>query len=220
MIEFKEVSNILGQGVSQFIALEDVSFSTKVGKITVLTGPSGCGKSTILNLAGLLNTSNTGEILFNNNTINDLSDKSKCLMRREKFGFIFQHFNLIANMSVYYNVAYPLFLLKLKPAEIKQKVNNILAKLGLEGLEKKYPKNLSGGQQQRVSVARALIKNPQVIIADEPTASLDEKNADLFFKQIREIINPTEGTMLLASHNPFAIAMADEVIKMQRGKLV
>nr|MBP8286470.1 ABC transporter ATP-binding protein [Rhodoferax sp.] len=165
-------------GAHVIAALQGVDLSVERGELLALTGPSGSGKSTLLNLCGLIDTPDSGEIELDAQPIRGLSEVQRTLLRRDALGFVFQSFNLVPVMTVAENVDYPLFLAGVPPAERRQRVAAQLKAVGLQEHAAHLPDALSGGQRQRVAIARALVKRPKLVIADEPTASLDSHTAD------------------------------------------
>ena len=199
MISVSGVSKIYANGVSEFCALKDINFSVKKGEFFVIKGVSGSGKSTLLSLLAGFDRPNSGEIIINNESICKLSIKFMSKFRRENIGFIFQNFNLIPTLSVLDNILLP--ALPDGTKDKKEFANSRLAKFDLENKANLLVGKLSGGERQRVAIARALINNPSIILADEPSASLDEnltKNLMSYFENLKD-----EGkTIVVSSHDP------------------
>jgi putative ABC transport system ATP-binding protein len=186
----------------EMIALHDVSVAIDKGTMTVIKGPSGSGKTSLLSAIGCMSRPTSGKIFFDDKDVVKLPEKFLTDLRRKKFGFIFQQFHLIRNLSVLDNILLPLYPTEVRPAEMKRRGLEILQRFSIAGKEKLKVKNLSGGEQQRVAIARALINDPAVIIADEPTAHLDKKLATEFMQILTELCN--EGrTVIIATHDPF-----------------
>ena len=179
-------------------ALQGVDLSVARGELLALTGPSGSGKSTILNLCGLIDTADSGDIELNGQRINGLSEDQLTLLRRDAMGFVFQSFNLVPVMTVAENVDYPLFLTGVPLKERRQRVAAQLEAVGLQDHANHRPDALSGGQRQRVAIARALVKRPKLVIADEPTASLDSHTADQVLDLMRERGPPPGAGVVIA----------------------
>ncbi|HOJ64411.1 MAG TPA: ABC transporter ATP-binding protein [Spirochaetota bacterium] len=201
-------------------ALRGVDFVVKKKEFTAIVGPSGSGKSTLLHLIGCLDTLTKGEIYLNEKNISSLTKDQLALLRREKIGFIFQAYNLIPVLTVLENVIFPLTLLGVNPKEAKNKALELLKIVGLEGMEKRKPKEISGGQQQRVAIARALIKDPELVLADEPTANLDSKTGseilDLMLK-----LNTEKGiTFVFSTHDQMVMEYAKRLVFLRDGKII
>lgn len=208
----------LGRHVVQ--ALHGVDLLVQPGEMLALTGPSGSGKSTLLNLAGLVDRPDAGEVLFRGRSLAGLSETQATYLRRDAIGFIFQSFNLVPVMTVADNVDYPLFLAGLPVAGRKQRIAEMLRAVGLTEHAKHRPDALSGGQRQRVAIARALVKRPTLVIADEPTASLDSQTADQVFELMRECGHAQRAAFLIASHDPRLVRRCDRIVTMLDGRIV
>ena len=201
-------------------ALIDASLCVSPGEMLALTGPSGSGKSTLLNIAGLIDNADTGHYRLDGRDVIALNEHERCLLRRNAIGFIFQGFNLVPVMSVADNVDYPLFLSGVPNAERRQRVAGMLEKVGLSEQARRRPDALSGGQRQRVAVARALIKNPRLVIADEPTANLDSQTAEQVIALIRELCHEENAACLVATHDERMTRRCDRVLAMRDGCLL
>ena len=200
-------------------ALRGVDLQLAAGELLALTGPSGSGKSTILNLCGLIDRPDSGDILINGADIGGLSETALTLYRRDQIGFIFQSFNLVPVMTVAENVDYPLFLSGVPRAERRARVAAQLAAVGLAEHAGHLPDALSGGQRQRVAIARALIKRPSLVIADEPTASLDSHTADQVLDLMRERGHAEGAAFVIASHDERLTRRSDRILTLLDGKL-
>jgi len=218
-ISLQSISKRYGRGTNQVEALKDVSLSLGTGEFLAIRGPSGSGKSSLLNILGLIDSPNSGRYQFNNQAIEQLNQQQRCDYRRQHIGFIFQHHQLIPAMTVAENIAYPLLLNKINRKTIKQEVSCFLDKIGLSQRAKHLPKQLSGGERQRVGIARALIKKPQLIIADEPSASLDHKQAQTCLQLMRELNQQYGASFVIASHDNFVIEYCDREIKLLDGRM-
>ncbi|TAL67225.1 MAG: ABC transporter ATP-binding protein [Bacteroidetes bacterium] len=200
-------------------ALNNISLNIEKGDFTAIMGPSGCGKSTLLNILGLLDSPTSGEYYFLGNDVSKQNEGLRSKLRKGKIGFIFQNFNLIESLNVYENIELPLMYLKVISRERKKKVINILKYMNIENLAKRYPYQISGGEQQRVSLSRAIIFEPQLILADEPTGNLDNKNS----KNIMELLSKFNGegrTIVLVTHDPECSKYCRNVINILDGSIV
>ncbi|MBD3181999.1 ATP-binding cassette domain-containing protein [Candidatus Poribacteria bacterium] len=200
-------------------ALRGMDMEIEAGEFTAVAGPSGSGKSTLLNLIGCLDTPTEGKVLINENDVSHYSKKELANIRRESIGFIFQTFNLIPILSAFENVAFPLSLLHWDSEKIQNNVNQILKDVGLEGMEDRYPRELSGGQQQRVAVARALVKEPTIILADEPTANLDSNTGGDILDLMRELNEEKGATFIFSTHDPMVMDRARRLINLKDGMI-
>ncbi len=221
MIQFININKIFNQGEKDEIhALKKINFNVNENEFILLRGASGSGKSTILSIVGGLIKPTDGEVIVDGKSIAKLPDKFSSLLRREKIGFIFQKFNLISDLSVYDNIIIPLIPGKLSRSEIESKVDKLLSDFSLNDKKNILVKKLSGGEQQRVAIARALINNPKIILADEPTANLDEKLSNDFIEIIKKL--KSNGiTILLASHDPLfnSLEFLDNIIDIHLGEI-
>ena len=220
LIEINQLSRVYGTGDNAVVALHPVDLNIDRGAFVCVAGPSGSGKSTLLNLIGAIDTPSSGSLTVDGVEVTGLNRTGRAKFRRRSIGFIFQSFNLLPILSVYENVEYSLLLKGINRQERRERVLTALEWFGLSELRDSFPGRLSGGQQQRVAVARAIAGAPAIILADEPTGSLDTGNGrelpDLFTRlnQERRI------TFIFSSHDPRVIARAAEVITLQDGKLV
>ncbi len=200
-------------------ALQGVDLSVQRGELLALTGPSGSGKSTILNLAGLIDTPDSGDILLDGQPVNALNEVQRTLLRRDAMGFVFQSFNLVPVMTVFENVEYPLFIAGVPAAERRDRVTAQLQAVGLQDHARHRPDALSGGQRQRVAIARALVKRPKLVIADEPTASLDSHTADQVLELMRERGHAEGAAFVIATHDSRLSSRCDRVLALCDGSL-
>jgi putative ABC transport system ATP-binding protein len=200
--------------------LKGITLEIEQGDFVAIMGPSGSGKSTLLNLMGFIDRHYQGEYRVDNVLMSSKNDKELSVLRNKKVGFVFQGFNLIESLTVQENLELPLLYNGYKYSETKEKVVHLLQKMGIEDKLDKYPKQLSGGQQQRAAIARAMINNPEFILADEPTGALDSVTSEdimTLFKQINE----EEGvTIILVTHDPETVNYCNRVIRMQDGLLL
>ncbi len=218
-IELHAVHKTYQLGAHVVKALQGVDLTLQRGELLALTGPSGSGKSTILNLCGLIDYADAGDILLNGVNINQYDETQKTLQRRDTIGFIFQSFNLVPVMTVAENVDYPLFLTGVPVAERRERVAAQLKAVGLHEHAQHLPDALSGGQRQRVAIARALIKRPSLVIADEPTASLDSHTADQVLDLMRERGHAEGVAFIIASHDNRLTSRSDRIVSLLDGRL-
>lgn len=220
VINLNSVSKSYLMGDNRVDALRDVSLTVRKGEMVALVGPSGSGKSTLLNICGMLDQVDNGEVSILQRNVDDMTTRQRTLFRRDSLGFIFQSFNLIPVMSVYENVEYPLLLNKLPARQCRQKVMDILQRVGLKEMSGKLPDKLSGGQRQRVAVARALVKSPSLVIADEPTASLDSVTADGIVEMMKTLTRETYTSFLIATHDTRMADHCERRIELRDGRIV
>lgn len=217
ILEFRDVSKVYNQ---ENIGIQDVSFSVRRGELIALAGPSGSGKTTALNIAAGLDDFTNGEVKLLDRSLMALNRDEVLRLRRGKVGFIFQSYNLFPVLTVLENVEYPLALKGIRYEERIKRAKEWIKEVGLEGLENRMPSELSGGQQQRVAVARAMVTEPEIIFADEPTANLDASTAEMLL-QLFQRLNETQGTtFIFSSHDPRVLKFANRVITMTDGKIL
>jgi len=200
-------------------ALKDINMEVEKGEFTAIAGPSGSGKSTLLNLIGCLDKPSSGKVFISGIDTSTYSKKELANIRREKIGFVFQSFNLIPILTAFENVAFPLSLLGQNDDSIEKKVKGILNDVGLDGLENRYPRELSGGQQQRVAIARSLVKEPSIILADEPTANLDSATGAEILNLMKELNIQKEATFIFSTHDPAVMDRAKRVVYLHDGQI-
>lgn len=220
MIELKNIEKYYQTGGEALHVLKQISLKIEQGEMVAIMGPSGSGKSTLIHVLGFIDTKYEGEYLFEEQNIRDSNDKVISQIRNQTVGFVFQNFSLIETSTVYENVELPLLYGGYGFAETKEKVRTILAKVGLEGKENKYPKQLSGGQQQRVAIARALITQPKFVIADEPTGALDSKTSTEILELFQTLNQETGATMILVTHDPELVPYCHRLIRIRDGAIV
>ncbi len=199
-------------------ALKNVNLEVKEGDFIAIMGPSGSGKSTLMNIIGLLDRPTTGVFLLDDVDIATLSEKKLAQLRRDKIGFVFQSFNLLPRLNVAQNVELPMVYAKKSKAERKQKIEEVLAKVGLADKARNRSNRMSGGQVQRVAIARALTNNPSLILADEPTGNLDTKTGDEIMNLLKDL-NRQGVTIVLVTHNPEVGKYANKVVWVKDGLL-
>ena len=197
-------------------ALSGINLQINQGDFISIMGPSGCGKSTLLNIVGLLDSATDGSYLLLNKEMAGLKEKGRAEVRKENIGFIFQNFNLIDELSVYDNIELPLIYNKIKVSERKIKIESIAEKLNISHRLKHFPQQLSGGQQQRVAVARALVNDPKIILADEPTGNLDSKNGNEVMELLTDL-HAKGATILMVTHSDYDASFSQKIISMKDG---
>jgi putative ABC transport system ATP-binding protein len=200
-------------------ALKDINMEVEKGEFTAIAGPSGSGKSTLLNLIGCLDKPSSGKIFISGIDTSTHNKKELANIRREKIGFVFQSFNLIPILTAFENVAFPLSLLGQNNDSIEKKVKGILNDVGLGGLENRFPRELSGGQQQRVAIARSLVKEPSIILADEPTANRDSATGAEILDLMKELNIQKEATFIFSTHDPAVMDRAKRVVRLHDGQI-
>ena len=214
VLEFKDVWKIYSMGDVKVNALAGLNLSLEEGSFTAVMGPSGSGKSTLLHLAGILDTPTRGMFRINGRQTSELALKEQALLRRNEIGFVFQRFNLLSQLSALENVMLPMI------NKDQEKAMKILDKMGLVDKYHKRPTQLSGGEQQRVSIARALINDPSIILADEPTGELDTENAQSIMKILQGLNRKGKVSIVVVTHNPASASFADEIINMRDGVVI
>ena len=200
-------------------ALREVSLEVKEGEFVAIMGPSGCGKTTLLNIMGLLDTPTEGTYMLNGKDVSQLPERERTNIRRGTIGFVFQSFNLIDDLDVYENVELPLLYMGVPAKERKKRVTEMLDRMAMSHRRKHFPCQLSGGQQQRVAVARAVVSNPKIILADEPTGNLDSKNS----KEVMDLLlqlHEQGTTIVMVTHSQHNASFADRIINLFDGQIV
>jgi putative ABC transport system ATP-binding protein len=200
-------------------ALEEIHLEIHKGEYVSISGPSGCGKSTLLSIMGLLDSPSEGRYLLNNKPVSNLTASERTRIRNREIGFIFQAFNLIGDLTVFENVELPLTYRSMASAERKKRVQEVLERVGMAHRMKHYPSQLSGGQQQRVAVARALVGQPSILLADEPTGNLDSKNSEAVMDLLRQL-HREGATICMVTHDPRYASIADRTIHLFDGRIV
>ena len=220
LLELKKVKKIYQQGKIEVPALRGVDLTVEEGEFTTIFGPSGSGKTTLLNMIGCLDTPTEGEIQLNGNRISELSKKELAMTRRYNIGFIFQSYNLIPVLTAYENVEFAIRLIgSLSEKKMRDKVFDILKEVGLKGKENRKPNELSGGEKQRVAVARALVKEPKIILADEPTGNLDSQTAQDVIKIMIKMNEDLGTTFIFSTHDPQIMEYARRLINLKDGTI-
>ena len=218
VIELKDVKKVYGKGDAQVVALKDINFKADKGEVVLIMGPSGAGKSTFLTIAGSLQKPTSGEVLINDEDISDFSSKKRNELRLNKIGFVLQAYNLVPFLTV--NEQFTLVDKVKKQNNIsREELQDLLKQLGITDLVKKYPSELSGGQQQRAAIARALYANPEILLADEPTASLDTKNVEEVGQLFKDLAKKRDKAVMLVTHDPRLEKYADHIYEMMDGQM-
>ena len=220
LISVKGVSKVFKVGEENFTALRDINLEIDSGSFMSFVGPSGSGKTTILNLIGGLDVPTTGNIFFKNTKLSAMNRNQMAQYRRKNIGFIFQTYNLFPVYSVYENILFPLLLSGSKEKDARERVMNIINKVGLSDQVKKRPSQLSGGQCQRVAIARALVKDPLLILADEPTANLDSKNSLQILELMSELNKQYKAAVVFSTHDEKVTRYVRREVGLEDGKII
>ena len=219
LITLERVSKVYQVGEENFTALNDVNLEVGKGAFMSFVGPSGSGKTTLLNLIGGLDRPTTGKVLFKGASLENMSREQLAAYRRENIGFIFQTYNLLPVYSVYENILFPLILNGLKESHVRERVENMVAKVGLMDQINKKPAQLSGGQCQRVAIARALVKDPLLILADEPTANLDSENSHQILELMRELNHEYKAAVIFSTHDEKVTRYIRREVRLEDGRV-
>jgi putative ABC transport system ATP-binding protein len=219
MIKITDLIKVYRTEEVETTALNKLSLEVKEGEFVSIMGASGCGKSTLLNIIGLLDAPNDGSYLFDGTEVAKFNEKQRAGLRKANIGFVFQNFNLIDELSVYENVELPLIYNGVKSSERKQRVTEILERIGIAHRAKHFPLQLSGGQQQRVAVARALVTNPKLILADEPTGNLDSKSGNDVMELLTEL-HATGATIVMVTHSSYDAKFSSRIITLKDGEII
>lgn len=219
IVKLEGITKVYGFGEAATVALDGVSLEIKSGEFVAIMGPSGSGKSTLMNMIGLLDHPTTGTYKFHGEDVFTFKDKRLAHIRRDKIGFIFQSFNLLPRLNALENVSLPLVYRTFDKIKRLNKAAAVLEKVGLADRQYYMPNQLSGGQVQRVSVARALVNQPSIILADEPTGNLDSKSSESIMKLLKDI-NDGGNTIIMITHNPDLATYANRLIQMVDGRIV
>lgn len=219
VIELQDVSKLYGFGDATTLALDEVSLKIEKGEFVAVMGPSGCGKSTLMNMIGLLDRPTHGTYLLNGRRVDRLRPNRAAKLRRDTLGFIFQNFNLLPRLTVLENVALPLSYTGMGTVKRQKIASNILERVGMQNREYFLPGQLSGGQVQCAAIARALVNNPSLLVADEPTGNLDS-NGSLLVMELLSELHKTGNTIIFVTHNPELTRYATRVIYMHDGVII
>ncbi len=220
-LKLENVSKIYIDGANnQRKVLDQISISFDSGQIIAILGKSGSGKSTLLNLISGIDSVSSGSILFNGHSISSSSERNLTEIRRNNIGFIFQFFNLLPSLTVWENVVLPLELKNLVSKDDLMRAENLLTEVGMLDRRNDFPDKLSGGEQQRVAIARAIVHLPDLILADEPTGNLDDKNGKMVMRLLSKLVKENQKNMILVTHSREAAKFADQVFSIIDGKIV
>ena len=221
LVELKQVTKDYQMGEMSVNALKDIELDIDKQSFVSFVGPSGSGKTTLLNLIGCLDKPSSGDVYVNGTAVNSFSNKEAARFRGQHLGFIFQNFNLLPVLTAYENVEYPLIMVQNIPAnKRKEKIIHYLEAVGMADQKDKYPSQLSGGQKQRVAVARALVTDPKMVLADEPTANLDHVSAFKVIELMRKMQDDFKTTFIFSTHDPKIVKEAEIIYKLEDGKLI
>ena len=219
VLEVKNIEKYYGNKSNLTKAIDNISFDVEKGEFVGIMGASGSGKTTLLNCISTIDKVTAGNIIINGNDITKLKGNKLNKFRREELGFIFQDFNLLDTLTCYENIALALTIQKVNPKEIDERVKKIAEKLEIKDILKKYPYQISGGQKQRVASSRAIITNPKLILADEPTGSLDSKSARQLLETFETLNTKLNATILMVTHDAFSSSYANRIIFIRDGKI-
>lgn len=219
VLEVKNIEKYYGNKSNLTKAIDNISFEVEKKEFVGIMGASGSGKSTLLNLISTIDRVTSGHILVNGEDITKLRGNKLNKFRREELGFIFQDFNLLDTLTAYENIALALTIQKINAKEIDKRVNSIAEKLGIQEILKKYPYQVSGGQKQRIASARAIITNPKLVLADEPTGALDSKSARQLLENFELLNQKMSATILMVTHDAFTASYANRILFIKDGKI-
>jgi len=219
MIKTNELVKVFRTDEVETTALNKVNLNIDNGEFVAIMGPSGCGKSTLLNIIGLLDNPSSGELHFLDQEVSYYSEKQRTNLRKSNIGFVFQSFNLIDELTVYENVELPLLYLNMPSSERKEKVEAVLERMKMSHRKKHFPQQLSGGQQQRVAISRAVVTNPKLILADEPTGNLDSANGEEVMNLLTQLNNDGT-TIVMVTHSPSDAEKAHRIVQLFDGHIV
>lgn len=219
ILRIRNIEKYYGNRTNLTKAIDNISFDVNEGEFVAIMGASGSGKTTLLNCIATIDRVSAGHIYVEGNDITELNDKQLAAFRRDKLGFIFQDFNLLDTLTAYENIALALSIQKVNYKEIDRRIREMSVKLGIEEILNKYPYQMSGGQRQRVSATRAIITNPKLILADEPTGALDSKSSKMLLERLQYLNNDILATILMVTHDTFSASYASRVIFIKDGKI-
>ncbi len=219
VVELADVTRVYQQGDQRVEALRGLTMTVRSGEFTAISGPSGSGKTTALNLIGALDTPTSGTVRLEGSDLGTLSRQALSRLRRDRIGFVFQAYNLIPILSAYENAEIVMAVQGVAEAERRERVMDLLARVGLEGLADRRPLELSGGQQQRVAIARAIAAGPAVVLADEPTANVDSATAEALLDMMESLNREQQVTFLFSTHDPRVMERARRLIRLVDGRI-
>lgn len=220
IVQLQNLTKTYTEGKTSRTILHNINTTFNTGEFVLLLGQSGSGKSTLLNLISGIDAPDSGEVLVNGAAINRLNDRQRTLFRREHIGFIFQFFNLIPTLTVFENITLPMQLNGGVSKAKEEEVRRLLERVNLTHRQEAYPDRLSGGEQQRVAILRAIAHNPTLLLADEPTGNLDEDTGRTIMQLLLELTRQANKTLIMATHNPEIIPLADRVYRIKHGELI
>ncbi|WP_018591659.1 ABC transporter ATP-binding protein [Terrisporobacter glycolicus] len=219
ILKIENIEKYYGNKGNIVKAIDDISFNVERGEFIGVMGPSGSGKTTLLNTIATIDEVSSGHIYLDKQDLTEITPKNIAKFRRENLGFIFQDFNLLDTLTIHENIALALTINRTKKTEIDEKVLNVAKELGIEDLLSKYPYEVSGGQKQRTACARALITNPKIILADEPTGALDSRSAQMLIEMISNMNKELGATILMVTHDSFTASYCDRILFINDGKI-
>ena len=219
ILKIENIEKYYGNKGNIVKAIDDISFNVGRGEFIGVMGPSGSGKTTLLNTIATIDEVSSGHIYLDKQDLTEITPKNIAKFRRENLGFIFQDFNLLDTLTIHENIALALTINRTKKTEIDEKVLNVAKELGIEDLLSKYPYEVSGGQKQRTACARALITNPKIILADEPTGALDSRSAQMLIEMISNMNKDLGATILMVTHDSFTASYCDRILFIKDGKI-
>lgn len=219
VLEVKNLRKIYGSRGNIYPALIDVNLEIREGEFVGIMGPSGAGKTTLLNMVSTIDKPTSGSVIIDGDDIVKMNEDKLSVFRRSKLGFIFQDFNLLDTLTVNENIALPLALAKVKLSEVDNNVKLVSKLLGIEDIQNKYPYEISGGQKQRTAAARAIVANPKLILADEPTGALDSKSATELLQALTNLNEKNNATIMMVTHDAFAASYCKRILFIKDGKI-
>ena len=221
MLQVQHIKKVYGNSnvENAVVALDDVEFAIEKGEFVAVMGPSGSGKTTLLNIISGIDGPTAGEVFINDQNLHALSKEEQAIYRRQHMGFIFQDYNLLDSLSVKDNILLPMILEKKAVDKMEEKLSELADLFAIQPILEKFPHELSGGQKQRVAICRALVNEPAIIFADEPTGNLDSKNAAILMENLSKIVKQINTTVLLVTHDVFAASYCDKVLFIKDGML-
>jgi putative ABC transport system ATP-binding protein len=219
MVHLEEITMIFRTDTVETKALNSINFEVKQAEFVAIMGPSGCGKSTLLNIIGLLDNPTEGKYYFIDKEVAKFNERKRADIRKGNIGFVFQNFNLIDELDVYQNIELPLLYLDMKNSERKQRVQKIMEQMNIAHRSRHFPQQLSGGQQQRVAVARAIVANPKLILADEPTGNLDSAHGEEVMNILKEL-HQNGTTIIMVTHSQRDASYAQRIVNLFDGQII
>lgn len=219
LIQTNNLTRVFRTDEVETTSLSNIQLEIEQGSFTAIMGPSGCGKSTLLNILGMLDAPTAGSYMFGGTEIASLSEKNRSMFRKKNIGFIFQSFNLIDELTIHENIELPLIYRNIQASERKKRVQEVMERLQISHRSKHFPQQLSGGQQQRAAVCRAIVTNPLLILADEPTGNLDSKNGEEVMSLLVEL-NKTGTTIIMVTHSNDHARYASDIFYMMDGQII